>query len=35
MGEISGMKAAFQGNMEMLVKLLLDNLTEAEESNGR
>ena len=34
MGEISGMKAAFQGNMDMLVKLLLDNLAEAEELNG-
>lgn len=34
MGEISGMKAVFQGNLEALVKLLRDKLTDAEEANG-
>lgn len=34
MGEITGMKAAFQGNTETLLNLLLNNLTEAESSNG-
>mgnify|MGYP001800431267 FL=1 len=34
MGEITGMKAAFQGNTDTLINLLLNNLTEAESSNG-
>lgn len=34
MGEISGMKAAFQGNVDHLVKLFLTNLSEAENANG-
>ena len=34
MGEITGMKAAFQGNTDTLINLLLNSLTEAESSNG-
>lgn len=35
MGEITGMKAAFQGNTDTLVNLLLNNLNEAEKSDGK
>jgi len=34
MGEINGMKAAFQDSMEMLVKMLLNNLQTARDENG-
>lgn len=34
MGEINGMKAAFEGNTEGLVELLLKNLSDAEEKKG-
>lgn len=33
-GEITGMKAAFQGNLEHLIDLLLKNLKDAGESKG-
>ncbi|XP_067946657.1 phosphatidylinositol 4-kinase alpha-like [Watersipora subatra] len=33
MGEIVGMKAAFQGNMDMLKQRLLENLSDAEDTN--
>lgn len=35
MGEIVGMKAAFQGNMDMLKQRLLENLSDAEDTNGK
>lgn len=34
LGEINGMKAAFQNNHEQLVQLLLTNIQQAEQSKG-